>query len=187
MRRARSERPATRAKGQEDTDRSYLPGQTPADERNMDQIVFIIFGHGVQDNIDAEMKGVLALRFAARRTRVCPVAQLVTFPGAAEVVLAINDRRRRADGNPFEIRAGDTHAADAPQKIIASERRMAGGQALEIIAGKNSLQLTAHRLIEAVALLAERIIDEQKTTVAQKAPQCFDFLLGKGVEFIFAG
>src|SRR5512144_65051 len=183
MRRARSARRATRAKRQEDRDRSCLPGQTPADERNVDQIVFIVFGHGVQDDIDAEVKGVLALRFAARSTRVCPVAQLIALPGAAEVVLAINDRCRRAYGNPFEIRAGDTHAPDPPQKIIASERCMAGGQALEIIAGKNSLQLTAHRLVEAVALLAERIIDEQKTTVAQKAPQCFDFLLGKGLEF----
>ena len=43
------------------------------------------------------MEGVPALFFAAGRTGVGPFAQLVALPGAAEIILAINDRRRVAD------------------------------------------------------------------------------------------
>ena len=146
----------------------------------MDQIVFIVFGHRVQDDIDPEVKGILALRLAARSTRIGPIAQLIALPGSAEIVLAINHRCRRADGNPFEVRAGDPHAADPAQKVVASERCMSRRQALEFIARKDALQLAAHRLVEAISLLAERIVNEQKTAVTQKAPECFDFLLIKG-------
>ena len=90
----------------------FLPGQPSADERNVDQVVLIVFRHRVQDDIDAEMKGVLALCFATGSAGICPVPQLIPLPGPAEVILAIDDRSRRADGNSFEVRARDSDSAD---------------------------------------------------------------------------
>ena len=63
---------------------------------------------------------------------------------------------------------------------------MSRRQAFEIVSREDPLHLAAHRFIEAVTLLAERIIDQQKTAVGQKAAQGFHFFLTERIEFVFA-
>src|SRR5262245_12578682 len=64
---------------------------------------------------------------------------------------------------------------------------MAGRQPAEFISRKDSLHLAAHRFVEAVALLAQGVVDEQKTAVGKKTPKRFYFLRAKGLEFISPG
>src|SRR3989304_9522236 len=71
---------------------STSPRQTPANERNVNQVFLIIFRHRIENHIDAEMKRVASLRFAAGRAGVGPIAKLIALPSATEVVLAINHR-----------------------------------------------------------------------------------------------
>ncbi len=153
----------------------------------MDQILFIIFGHSVDNQIDAQVEGVFALFLAAWRARVRPVAELVALPGATEIILTVDDRRGIADGNSFQVRIGDSYAADAPEQVITPQRRVAGGQAFELIAREYSLHFSPQRLVEAIALLAESIIDEQKAAVGEKAAQDLDLVLSEGIELVFAG
>ena len=61
---------------------------------------------------------------------------------------------------------------------------MAGGQAFELIARENSLHFSPQRLVEAIALLAESIIDQQKAAVGEKAAQDLDLVLSEGVELV---
>ena len=153
----------------------------------MDQILFIVFGHGIDDQVDTQVEGVFALCFATRCARVGPVAELVPLPGATEIILAVDDRRGIAYGNSFQVGIDDSYAADAPEQVITPERGVAGGQAFELIPRKNSLHFSPQRLVEAIALLAESIIDEQKAAVGEEAPQDLDLVLSEWVELVLAG
>jgi hypothetical protein len=126
----------------------------------VNQVFLVILGHGVKNKIDPQMKGVFALRLAARSAGIGPLSNLVSFPGAAEIVLAVDDRCGGADRNSLEVGTDDPNAANAAQKIIASERGVAGRQALEFISGKDPLQLASHGFVKAVALLAEGVVDQ---------------------------
>ena len=102
----------------------------------MDQILFVVFGHSVDNQIDAQVEGVFALFLAARRARVGPVAELVALPGATEIILAVDDRRGIADGNSFQVRIGDSYAADAPEQVITRSAAWPEGRRLNSLPGK---------------------------------------------------
>src|SRR5689334_21435402 len=108
------------------------------------------------------MKRVAALLFAARRALVDPVAELVPLPSAAEVVLAVDDRRARPHVDALDVRMHHARAADFLQQVKAPHRRMAGGNAREFLVGKYPLHLAPKALVEAVARLAERVVGEEK-------------------------
>src|SRR6266478_6179104 len=133
------------------------------------------------------MEGVPALFFATRRTSVGPFAQLVSLPGAAEIILAINDRGRIADGDSFEVGIDHPRAADAPHQIIASERCVTGREPFELVIGKNSLYFRPYCLIESIALLSQRVVHQQEAAVGKKASQNLDLFLGEGFKLVFAG
>ena len=101
--------------------------------------------------------------------------------------MAIDHRHGIADGDTVESRADHAHPADAPQQIIAAQRGMTGRNAAKFIAGENALHLAAHSFVKAVALLAERVVDQQKAAVGEKTAQVVDFLLSERLEFVFAG
>ena len=67
-----------------------------------------------------------------------------------------------------------------------SDQVAAGRNALELVAGKNPLHFAAHGLVEAVALLAERIVDQQETAVGEKAAQVLDLFQRKRFELVLA-
>ena len=58
---------------------------------------------------------------------------------------------------------GMCSAADAAQKIVAPQRRVAIGQPFELVAWKNSLHLPPYGFVEAVTLLTQTVIDQEKT------------------------
>ena len=58
---------------------------------------------------------------------------------------------------------------------------------LKFVARENPLHLAAHRLVKAVALLAEGVVDQQKAAVGEKTAQVLDLLLRERLELVFAG
>src|SRR5437867_6001525 len=96
------------------------------------------------------MEGVPALFFPPGRASVGPFAQLISLPRAAKIILAINDRRHIAEGDSFEVRIDDPHAADAAQEVITSERGVTGRKPFELVAGKNLLHFSSQRHIEEI-------------------------------------
>src|SRR5262245_46767103 len=121
------------------------------------------------------MEGVSALLLAPGSAGVDPLSQLVSFPGAAEIVLAVDNRSCAAERDPFEVRRHDLHPADAAQQIVTAQRRMPGWQTLEFVIRKNPFDLPAHALVKPIARLAQGVIDEEKPAVGKKTPQVFDF------------
>ncbi len=69
----------------------------------MDQILFVIFGHGVEDQIDAEVKRVPALFLSAWGAGVGPFTQLVALPGASQIVLTIDHGSGTADRQSVQV------------------------------------------------------------------------------------
>src|SRR5215470_11093042 len=101
-----------------------LPGQSSLYEGNVNQILFIVFRHGIENHVDPQMEGVSALLLTARSAGVDPLAQLISFPGASEVILAVDNRSSAPQRDPFEVRRHDLHPADAAQQIVTAQRRM---------------------------------------------------------------
>src|SRR5690348_9414493 len=133
------------------------------------------------------MKRVAALFFAARGALADPVAELVALPRAAEVVLAVDDRRARPHVDALDVRMDHARAADFSEQVKAPHRRMAGGDAGKFLIGKNSLHLAPEALVEAVARLTERVVGEQKAAEREIAAQNVDLLGRERLEVVFAG
>src|SRR3989338_283403 len=101
-----------------------LPGKPPPDEGDVDQVLFVVLRHGIEDEVDAKVEGIPSLFLASGGARIEPVAQLVSLPGAAKVVMAVDDGSRAAHADSFQVRVDDSHPADSSQEIIAAQRRV---------------------------------------------------------------
>src|SRR5262249_40917143 len=73
--------------------RARLPGAAPHDERHVHLIGLVVEAQGVHGQVDAEAEGLLALQRPPGHDVVLPLAEAVPGPGAAEVVLAVDDQR----------------------------------------------------------------------------------------------
>src|SRR5919108_259756 len=133
------------------------------------------------------MKGVAALFFSARGAGIGPFPQLISLPCAAKIIVAINDRGHIADFVSLKFRAEEATPADPAKQVVTSKRGVSRGQPLEFVSRENFLHFSSDRQIEAVALLPQRIIHQEKAPVGEKAPQGLDLFCRERLKLIFAG
>ncbi len=124
----------------------------------MDQIFLVVFRHGIEDEVNAHVKGILPLLLAAWSARVDPAAQLVPLPGTAKVIVAIDQRSRIAHRNAFQVRADHPPPADSFEQVVATHGRMTRRDSLELLLWKDLLHFSAQALIKAVAGLAQGVV-----------------------------
>ncbi len=124
----------------------------------MDQVFLVVSRHGVENEVDAHVKGILPLLLAAGGARVYPAAQLVPLPGTAKVIVAIDQRGRITHRNAFQVGADHPPAADSFKQVIATHGCMTRRDALELFFWKDLLHFSAQALIKAVAGLAQGVV-----------------------------
>src|SRR5262245_58877097 len=142
------------------TKRSFMrsPRKPAADKGDVDQIFFVVFCHGVEDEVDAEVKGISSLLLSAGSARIDPIAQLISLPSAAEIVLAVDHRRRISQVDSLDVGMDHAAAADFSEEIVASERRMAGGEPGKLLIREDFFYLLPEALVEAVTWLTQGVV-----------------------------
>ena len=97
-----------------------------ADEREVDQVLFVVDSDGVHDGVDAELEGLQTLGFASGMAGGYPVAEIVAFPGGAKAVLTIQQRGAVPDVHALEVGIDDAHTAEGADKVVGAKDGMIG-------------------------------------------------------------
>src|SRR5512135_2687851 len=103
----------------------------------MDQVLFVVRGQGVDDDIDARLKSGSSLRFASGNTRMNPFSEPITRPGSREIILRVDDRGPLIEGDALQIRV---HLLPSPKglyQIEATINRMVGRKPFQLPSREN--------------------------------------------------
>ena len=97
-----------------------LPGEPPPNKGDVDQVLLIVFRHGIKDEVNSEVEGFSPLLLPAGSASINPVSNLVSLPGAAKIIMAVDDGGRISYVDSFEVGMDHSHAADFPKEVVTS-------------------------------------------------------------------
>src|SRR6266511_703283 len=138
-------------------------------EWDVDLIFLIILRQGIHYYVNPQHETLEALEFAARKTFVRPIPQVIALPCPAQVVLTIDQRRRVVDRHAFEREAHQASASDCSYQVVRAEHRMVKGETFESLIGEHALDFLANPSIEWAAAIATGIVDQHETTEPKEA------------------
>ncbi len=96
-----------------------LPLAAAQDERHVHLVRLVVEAERVHGQVDAEAEGQLALRVAAGQHLVLPLPEVVARPGAAEIVLRVDDHQPPVVDDALQI----GHGGDAADRRLQEVER----------------------------------------------------------------
>jgi len=85
----------------------------------MDDVLLIVRGQGVNDDVDPHPESCIPLKISPRSALADPLSIFVSGPGPGQIVLRINDRRPGIDGDAFKVWIDNLAASEAADEIEA--------------------------------------------------------------------